>query len=79
LDTLVAERPVGRKKKSEVAGQPPFITVKIARSVHAKLAIIASEQGRDLSDLLTEIASGPVDKLYKQTLARLNQKAQGEA
>jgi hypothetical protein len=75
MSALTAEKTMARKKRS--GGEPvPMTTVKITRALHSKLRIVSGVLGRDISDLLTELAQAPVDKLYKQALARLNKQAE---
>ena len=74
---------MGRKKKKadEEGAKSPFVTVKIGRPEHAKLRIIAAHQDRDISEVLTELARGPIDRLWKQAVKEQGEKVseEGEA
>jgi hypothetical protein len=74
MPTQTVERPMARKRSGP--DPVPMTTVKIAKSLHTKLRVISGVLGRDISDLLTEVATAPVDKLYKQAVAKLNREAE---
>lgn len=75
VGTATAEVRMGRKKKGPAS---EMITVKIKRSIHTKLGIIASVEHRDISDLLSEVSEAPVDRRYKIALAKLNEAEGGK-
>ena len=81
MATTTIERTMGRKKKVPGATPTPpaFVTVKLGRVEHAKLRIVAAHQNRDLSDLLTEIAGGEIDRLWKLALKEQGEQAEGES
>lgn len=80
MANLAIGRTMGRKKKT--AGDEPkqsaFVTVKIGRTEHAKLRIVAAHQDRDLADILTDIVRAPIDRLWKQALKEQGEQAEGE-
>jgi hypothetical protein len=76
-ETLLAERPMGRKKKAPEEMAPALASVKIAEVEHARLKIVSSVEGRNIADILTEIIRGPVEKRYKAALAKLNEREKG--
>ena len=80
MATLAVGRNMGRKKKAADNQPKPssFVTVKIGRSEHAKLRIVAAHQDRDLADILTEIVRTPIDRLWKQALKEQGEQAKGE-
>lgn len=72
---------MGRKRK-ETEGAPaesPYVTVKLGRREHGRLRIICNARGRDLADLLTEIARPQIDAMYKIVLKELGDDLEGES
>lgn len=77
-DTLVAERPMARKKKPENELAPALAAVKIGKAEHARLKIVSSVEGRDIADILTEMVRATLDKRYRAALAKLNEAEGGK-
>lgn len=70
--TQTPENAMGRKKTSKSEG-PIYTTVKIERAVHARLKIVSGITGRDISEMVSEILKAPVDRLYKDAVAKLSE------
>jgi hypothetical protein len=71
-DKLLALIETEGRPWTEIDDDGAFVTVKIGRPEHARLKLVAGVQGRDISDLLTDLVRGPLERLYKQALAKLN-------
>ena len=66
------------KKTRETKSEPQvYVTVKLGKEEHSKLRTVASVLDRDIANLLTEIVRGPIDKLWREQIALLNEQVKG--
>jgi hypothetical protein len=58
--------------------EKPVVKMCLRRSEHAKLKIVAACQGREISEILSEITRNPIDKLWKQAVKEQGEQAEAE-